>query len=326
MTAHFPRLALTALLILPAAPAQAQTPAVTGPTIGYVYSRASRSIQPLLGIPGSSHSGAPVLSRLDAASVSPDGRWAYIENPRHASFVSGLSSASPSEIAISGLIGGVERVTWNRSGSYALLYSRSSNMLQRVRFSSGTATADTPLDLSSWGQPAVFALDPSGLQIAFAVPGSGLYLLTGGQTPALISSLSQISALAFDDAGARLYAADAGRRQILEFDSGAGPLPFASLAQADGSQIDPSGIATSGGNRYLLLADRASRAVLVYEMASRTLTKSIPLDFVPTRFDPLSSAPAFVLNGENRGEWLLVLDGRDIPNVYFVPASHREGR
>ncbi len=265
------------------------------------------------------------MKELDGASVSPDGDRAYIEKSRRAFFVSGLSSSAPLEIPIGGLIEGVSRVTWSRGGSYALLYSASGNMLQRVQLSGGNASADTPLDLSSWGRPAVFALDPSGQRIALGIPGSGLYLFTAGQTPALISS-SQTAALAFDDTGARLYAAGASGRQILEFDSGSGPLPFASLAQAGGSPLDPSGIATSGGNRYLLLADRATRAVLVYDIASRTLTKTIPLDFVPTRFDPLSSAPAFVLNGENRAEWLLVLDGRDVPNGYFVPAVHREVR
>src|SRR5262249_22707786 len=113
-------------------------------------------------------------------------------------------------------------------------------------------------------------------------------------------------------------------QQIVEFDSGAGPLLFASLAQPDGSPGDPAGLAVSGAGRYLLLADRTARSVRVYETSSQSLANSIPLDFSPTRLEPLSTGPTFLLNGDNSNEWLLVLDARQIPGVYFVPAVQQE--
>ena len=222
------------------------------------------------------------------------------------------------------MIDAVDRVVWSRDGAFALLYSSSGNQLQRVRLSDNSVLADAPVDLSSLGRVTTLAIDPAGRQIAFGVAGSGLYLCVTGQAPALLSSMAKPVAAAFDDTGLRLYAADLDQQQIVEFDSGSGPLPFASLAQPDGSVLNPVGLALSGDGRYLLLADRAAPAVFVYEIASQNLANTIPLDFAPSRFDALSTNKTFLLNGDNSNEWLLVLDASQIPVVYFVPASQQE--
>ena len=184
--------------------------------------------------------------------------------------------------------------------------------------------ADTPLDLSPWGRLTALALDPAGLQVAFGVAGSGLYLFHAGQSPALLSSLAQPAAVTFDDTGGRLYAIDLDAQRILEFDSGAGPSAFASLAQADGTAVTPAGLAVSGDGRYLLLADSTAHTIRVYDTASRNLANTLPLDFAPTRLEALSARPIFLLNGDNSNEWLLLLDAIQFPTVSFVPASQEE--
>ena len=63
----------------------------------------------------------------------------------------------------------------------------------------------------------------------------------------------------------------------------------------------------------------------MFETNSRSLANTIPLNFAPSRFEALSAAPAFLLNGNDPNEWLLVLDASQIPAVYFVPASGEEG-
>jgi hypothetical protein len=45
-----------------------------------------------------------------------------------------------------------------------------------------------------------------------------------------------------------------------------------------------------------------------------------------TRFEALSPAPAFLLNGDNSSQWLLVLDARRFPGVSFVPANREEAQ
>ena len=74
-----------------------------------------------------------------------------------------------------------------------------------------------------------------------------------------------------------------------------------------------------------MLADSTAQAVQVYETASGNLANTIPLDFSPSRFEALSPN-AFLLNGDNRNEWLQVLDGRQIPSISFVPANREDAR
>ena len=305
----------------PASLALAQTAQFHGPIAGFVYSHAAGTVRPLLGVPGATQIGATALSGLDFASIAPGGKWALIVQAGNTSLVEGLSALNPAASPAGGLIAAVSRVVWNLDGSFALLYSSSGNQLQRVGFTDAGAAADPPVDLSAWGPLTALAIDPAGAQIAFGVAGSGLYLFQAGQSPAPISSMAQPAAAAFDPTGRRLYAVDLAQQQISEFDSGSSAIAFASLAQSNGSAVTPVGLAVSGDGHYLMLPDSASQLVWVYDTTSGTMTNSIPLDFTPSRFEAISAAPSFLLNGENSAEWLMVLDGRQAPGISFVPAS-----
>jgi hypothetical protein len=313
-----------AFLSWPITPATAQSASFHGPISGFVFSESSRTVRPLLGIPGAAHVGSPVLNDLDFASIGPDGNWALIARAGHSSIVHGLADLAPAESSVDGLIDSVDRVLWNRDGSFALLYSSSANQLQRVRLSGAAAVADAPLDLSAWGSLTALAIDPAGTQIAFGAPGSGLYLFNAGQSPTLLSSMAQPTVAAFDGTGRRLYAVDLDQQRIVEFDSGSSGLPFASLAQSDAPSVAPVGLAVSGDGRNLLLADSAAHTVRVYDTASGNLANTIPLDFTPSRFEALSPLPSYLLNGDNSHEWLLILDARQNPGVSFVPATRRK--
>ena len=297
-----------------------------GPTSGFVYSYSSRTIRPLLGVPGAAHIGSPLLNEVDYASVGPNGKWAFITRAGRSTFVHNLAEATTAEISADGLIDAVDRVLWNRAGSVALLYSSSGNRLQRVRLFLTGAEADAALDLSSWGSVTALAIDPPGRQIAFGVAGLGLYRFDTGQSPTLLSSIAKPAAAAFDGTGRRLYAVDLDRHQILEFDSDSSAMTFASLAQPEARSVNPVGLAVSGDGQYLVLADSEAHTVRVYDTTSRSLVDAIPLDFAPTRFEALSPGPTFLMNGENSGQWLLLLDASRFPRVSFVPANREEAQ
>jgi len=327
-----------ALLTLQATPANAQPASFQGPIAGFVFSGASKTVRPLLGIPGATHADTPILSRVDSASIAPGGKWAFITRAGHAAFVSGLPDMAPAESSIGGagvlggLIDAVDRVVWSRDGSFALLYSSSGGQLQRVQLSGNQPLADVPIDLSPWGMATTLAIDPAGQQIAAGFAASGLYLfnaglttgLTTGQSPALLSSMAQPAAATFDGTGKFLFAIDKDTQRIVQFQSGSGIAEFASLVQTGGPALNPAGLAVSGDGRYLSMADSATRSVFVYEIDSRSLANTIPLSFAPSRFEALSAGPVFLLNGDRGKEWLLVLDATQVPVVYFVPANVEE--
>jgi len=312
-----------AILCRPAAPLSAQTASFHNPISGFVYSPASQAVLPVLGVPGAAQLGAPVLKKVEFASIAPNGDWALVSHTGRSSLLHGLAALAPVRFPANGLLEAVDRVVWNRDGSFALLYSSSQNRLQRVSVSAAGVTADAPVDLSPWGVAASLAIDPAGRQVAFGVTGSGVYLFAPGQFPARLAPLAQPAAASFDGSGQRLYVADAAQQQIFAFDSGSSALSFASLAQAGAPAVMPVGLTVSGDGRYLLLADRAARNVRAYDTASAALVTSVALDFAPSRFEALSTAPTILLNGDNPAEWLLVLDARQLPAVSFVPAASR---
>jgi hypothetical protein len=322
----FPRLITISIAILSwgAWPAFAQSTSFHGPICGFAYSRSARTIRPLLGVTGAARLGSPLMAEVDFASIGPDGQWALISQSGSTTFVHGFGDLAPSVSPAAGLIDTVDRVLWNRGGSVALLYSSSANRLQRVQLSASGPAADTPLDLSPWGAATALAIDPAGSQIAFGVPGSGLYLFSAGQSPVLLSSMAQPAEAAFDSSGRRLFAVDLDQQRIALFDYGSSATKFASLEQPDASPITPMGLAVSGDGLHLLLVDGAAHAVRVYDTGSGSLSNIIPLDFAPSRFEALSPAPTFLLNGDHRKEWLMVLDASRTPAISFVPAINEE--
>ncbi len=315
------RCILTSSLLLTAtlmSPAMAQSLSLGGPIAGHVFSRGSRTVRPLIGIPGATYIGAPVLENIDAAFFAPAGSWAFVVRSGRGTFFRDLSETAPAE----GQIDKVDQVLWSRDGSVSVLYSSADNRLQRVRLTAGGLAAETPVDLSTWGKASTLAVDPSGRRIAFGVAGSGLYIVASGEAPVLLSSMTQPVAAAFDGDGRRLFAADLETQRILEFDNDSGPFEFAALS-TDEQPLAPVGLAISTGSRFLLLADSKTQSVRVYDIASRSLANTISLDFQPTRFDALSADSSFLLNDDDAGQWLQVLDARTLPGVYFVPPAER---
>jgi hypothetical protein len=264
--------------------------------------------------------GAPVLNDADAAWIAPGGQWAFVKSAAGSGFVRGLSDATPAAFPADGIIDGVDRIAWTPDASAAVLYSSSTSRLQRVRLASGGISADDPIDLTALGKPAALAIDPSGNRIVLGIAGAGLYAIDAGQAPVLLVSMARPAAAAFSDAG-HLYAVDAETRKIMEFGADGSPSDFAAVDLSDGARFHPVGLAVSGTGNYLMLADKGSQTLRVFETATRTAVDPIPLDFAPVHLERLSTGPTFLLNRPGGKQWLLVLDAADAPRVYFVPAG-----
>jgi hypothetical protein len=240
-------------------------------------------------------------------------------------FVRDLSGASPAEATTEGAIDAVDRVAWSRDASFAVLYSSSGARLQRVRLAGDQVSVDDPVDLTPWGALTSLAIDPSGAQIAFGIAGSGIYVMNGAQSPALLVSMTRPAVAAFSDTG-RLYAVDAETRRVIEFGADLSPAEFAIADAVDGSEFEPVGLAVSGSGNYLMVTDRGTRTVRVYETATRTLVDTLRLDLAPAHMQRLSTGATFLLNRARGMDWLLVLDATDKPRVYFVPAGEEEAQ
>jgi len=306
-------------------PAGAQPGGFQRPIAGFVFNSGSRAIRPLIGVPGATYLGDAAVKDLNTAWIAPGGNWAFVTTPTHSAFVRGLSEPVPGESAAEGLIEDVDRVAWSRDGSFAVLYSSSGGRMQRVHLADGQVSVDGAVDLTPWGALTDLAIDPSGRQIAFGITGAGIYMMDGPQSPSLLVSMTRPAATAFSDSG-RLYAVDADSRRIIEFGPDSSPAEFAIANAVDGTEFEPLGLAISGTGTHLLLTDRGTRTVSVYEIATRTLANTLQLDLAPTQMQRLSTGATFLLSRPGGKDWMLVLDATDIPHVYFVPAGEEEAR
>jgi hypothetical protein len=302
-----------------AAPLAAQSGFIT-PTTGFVYSGPVRAIRPIRGVPGSAFLGAPILSDADAAWIAPGGKWAFVKSASGYTFVRGLSDAAPTTIAADGIIDGVHRAAWTPDASAVALYSPSASRIQRVRLGDSGISAGDPVDLSGLGKLTTLAIDPAGRRIVFGIAGAGLYAVDEGQAPMLLVSMTAPAAAAFSDAG-HLYAIDADAHKIMEFGADGSPSDFAMVDVPEGAAFDPAGLAVSANGNYVMIADRETRSLRVFETATRTALDPIPLDFAPVHLERLSNGPSFLLNRPDGKQWLLIVDAAATPRVYFVPAG-----
>jgi DNA-binding beta-propeller fold protein YncE len=197
--------------------------------------------------------------------------------------------------------------------------------MQTVHFSGDEILPETPVDAPFQGQVASIIVSPAGRQVLASTSGqdgAAVYSWTVGGNPVLLASMQAPPILALSDDGSRIYATDKAAGNIVEIPlPQGGELNFAPLSSADGVSLDPVGLALSPDNRYLLVADRATRSILVYETATGALFTRIPLDSSPTRLERVSVDPVFVLNTPGKDEWLMLLDSRGTPQIKFVPAN-----
>ena len=122
-----------------------------GPVSGFVFHSPTRSIRPIVGVPGSAYLGAMVAQDLDAASVSPLGKSALATRGGQLYFVQGLDTGQPLATPIEGAISTVDRFAWNQNGLSAAVYSADSRQAQILRSPNASQApgVESAVDLSA---------------------------------------------------------------------------------------------------------------------------------------------------------------------------------
>jgi len=175
----------------------------SGPSTGLVYDQPSRTIRPILGVPGSAYLGSPVLSGLPFTSLSPDGTLGITLGGPAPALLSGLLSSLPVETPLDQAISAPDRVFWSADSTTAVLYSSAERLLQRLRIQSGNVVAETPAPLEV--VPAGIAVTADHIYLAHK---DGRRILAfPGLTPVLDErdGLAEPVALALSADGRSLY-------------------------------------------------------------------------------------------------------------------------
>lgn len=317
---------LIAFLALPALAmvAAGQNSTIQGPGGGFVFDAAAGAIRPVIGIPGASYLGPPVLSGVSLAAVAPDGKRAFVAGQDGMRFIADLRDVSNSERLLPGAIETPDRILWG-AGSAAVLYSAQARQLQFLRDEGAGFTPGAVCDLSSL-PPAValLAADAGAGVAAVAASGEGrltIYLIREGVAPQAAITVGGPAAAAFGSQGTVLYLADAATSSIWVLRNLSGDIQAEMFLETGDRMREPAALALRGDGKSLYLADSACRCVRSYDVETRQMQHEWEIDSTPSSLE-LFSPTAFLVNVRRQPkEPVWILETAPQAGVLFIPTG-----
>lgn len=317
---------LIAFLALPALAtvATGQNSTIQGPGGGFVFDAAAGAIRPVIGIPGASYLGPPVLSGLSLAAVAPDGKRALVAGQDGMRFIADLRDVSNSARILPGTIENPDRAVWG-AGSTAVLYSAQLRQLQFLRDEGAGLVPGAPCDLSSLRSPvSLLAADPDAGVAAVAASSEGrltIYLIREGVAPQAAITTGGPVAAAFGSLGTVLYLADAATSSIWVLRNLNGDIQAETFLETGDRMREPAALAVRSDRKLLYLADAACRCVRSYDIETRQLQQEWELDSAPSSLD-LFSPTAFLVNARRQPkEPVWILETAPQAGVLFIPTG-----
>lgn len=317
---------LIAFLALPALAtvAAGQNSTIQGPGGGFVFDAAAGAIRPVIGIPGASYLGPPVLSGLSLAAVAPDGKRALVGGEDGTRFIADLRDVSNSARFLPGVIENPDRVLWG-AGSTTVLYSAQTRRLQFLRDEGAGLVPGAPCDLSSLPSPvSLLAADPDAGVAAVAASSEGrltIYLIREGVAPQAAITVGGPVAAAFGNQGTVLYLADAATSSIWALRNLSGDIQAETFLETGDRMKEPAALALRSDGKLLYLAGAACRCVRSYDVETRQLQQEWELDSAPSSLD-LFSPTAFLVNARRQPkEPVWILETAPQAGVLFIPTG-----
>lgn len=300
-----------------------QSASLQGPSSGFLFDPASRSIRPILGIPPGAHLGSPAYSNLDYASVAPNGQIAIGVANGQTLLIGGVSGAEPTASPIAGAIGDTSRVLWAADSTAAVLCG--TGQCQHLTGLPNAVVIGQPVSLPTGlhGRVTTLTADPSAQNIVVGVSaenrersGGGIFFISASGAASLLASMAAPSAAAFTPDGEDLYAADQSTGNVWTFHNvGPGAMGVLALDASTGI-ANPVGIAVS--SQQLFVAG-AKGAVHIYNLPALALSAELPLQVLPSAMEPVPGSTYYHLIPAQSSSPELWMLNTQPPSVFFVP-------
>jgi hypothetical protein len=293
---------------------------ITGPVTGLLVDQESRSIRPILGIPGSAYAGTAAVQNMDFAVAASDGRTALVARESALYVVRRIDAGTPvwrqlGEAAPSG------PAAWSENAT-ALAFVSGARVDLWKNVPSEPELAGS-IDLT-WFTESVagLAVDPEAryaVATTRSEQGGGLYLLKPGEYPRLLVSLATPGSLILKDG--ILYASDPGRNEVLRISDWDFSMQVSMVATPGHGVDSPVGIVLSGDAKTLFIASAASRQLLAVDANTGVHRASLELDFTPTRLESMSGGEWLLLHAGVPGESPAQMVNANTLKRAFVPVS-----
>jgi hypothetical protein len=319
-------LLLAIALLAAGAAAFGQTSTIQGPGGGFVFDASTHSVRALIGMPGASYLGAPVVSGVALAAVAPDGKKALVAGADGVELISDLNSPSASRRRLPDVITNPDRLLWSADAASAVVFSAAAKQLQFLQDAGAGFTPGRPCDLSSLPPDLVLlaAEASAGIAAVGAVSEGKLtvYLVREAAAPrSAIVIGSPVAPAVFGDNGTVLYVADPASSSLWILRNLDGDIQAGTLFEFPGAWKEPVALALDAGGKFLYAADAGRRSLQVYDLESRRPGAELELDGPPSSLEPFSPS-AFLLNARRQGrEPILLLQTSPKLGIFFIPSG-----
>jgi hypothetical protein len=323
------RVALLIVLAFATALAAAaeETSAGLGPVSGVLVDSSTRSIRPIMGMPGSAYAGHATVSSFDFAAAAPGSQRALIVKDRVVYLLRRLDAGRPVWRELTSELDDIEFAAWSDNAESIVLRPRNEARLDFWATLSYEPKKTGSVDLSSLDERIEsIAVDPDGKYAFAAAQGekSGtLYFLKPGELPRMLMPLERAGAMLLR--GDVLWVADRGRNEVFRLSNWTQMPQIHSAATLAHGIEDPVGVALSRDGKFLWIASAATRHVVGLDLDTSQVKHVLDLEFTPTRMHRLGVDGLFLLEDGVAGEAPAQVFDSGSRRVFFVPVGADAG-
>ncbi len=315
--------------------AKAQTTTWTAPASGYVQDSFSRSVRPVVGFVGSAILGAAVLEDVDWVSLAPNQKSAMVQ--RGGSLVWIPDLVVPSQMQVIGKVPLARQAFWAADSGRAVILTNDGQLIWLTNFSASAVVA--PVEEVDWhlqglapdsargavGRWLILAVDPSADRVLLTptnTTGTDLWMASRTVPPSPLPFAGHPTAAVFATNTATAFVADNANHQIVRI-QGLDVTPVQDTLLSSEVYVDePSGLALSVDGGQLIVADRKSATIRVFDLLIGTLISELIADAIPHSLTPLTPSRFMLNSGGISAQPLLFLDTTAPARVSFIPRGN----
>ncbi|MBZ5591124.1 MAG: hypothetical protein LAP39_02740 [Acidobacteriia bacterium] len=316
---------LVALLMAPVG-LQAASTSIEGPRLGFVFDHATKSIRPILGIPGAATMGQPLESGLDLRKIAISPAQDYVlatEGEHNQVVVLATGQATLVPAVVEGADRGPDQLAISAGGKAAALYYKGNNHVQLISGLPGAPKISARLYLSAGQTPSTLAVSDDGQTLLAGVAGTVYWVSPSGEVP-LLKGLQKIVSISLDSNHTALVADGIGN-QIHRLRNVTGAVePDVVAGPKEGIAAPVAAVLSHDGKRAFV-ANSKSGVVAILDLQTKTEAGKLSCGCTLTGLDRLAGEDVFRLTEPSNGPmWVLEAAAHQSRIVFVPPALNPE--
>jgi hypothetical protein len=304
---------------LPASSTSSPSAVQAGPQLGYAWKSQDQTLRPILGVPGSSQTGASVVpaTTFIAGASSSVAAIALLIGTDQQVYRKALPSGLPAQINLAAASGA--KIRFSPSGAVALIYvpgSLSASVVTNIESAPQTRQLSVSAPLMD------IAASDAGTVVALLKSASGgsLTLLTaaGGSQP--LATLSGAGGMAFVGTSDDLLAADSGSN-TLTLIRAVSTAPSPSQVPTSNLLKAPVAVGTALNGRWAVVANGGEASVVQVDLTGAASPQRIACACQPAVVEQLSGNGIFRFTDVGATPTWIADITTPSPSMLFIPAS-----